>query len=399
MAQRQFRTDDTSVWGDRYGNGTDGAYAPSTGTDAPIDSACTGTIGTTSLSATNASFSPGQLIMIHQTRGTGAGQWELNRIASYSAGTITTSYELIYGYVSGAQVLVMPQYSSGNIANGTTILGKSWNGTVGGIYAKFCNGTFTIAGTLSLNGNDGGVKTSDGTLAGAVGIGFEGGTAAVQSLNVTTTGEGTTGAKVTNQKTANGNAGGGGLSVASEANAGGGGGNGVAGNDGQEYTQGGKGGSTAGSASLVTMVFGGGGGGGGRPTAAYAGAGAAGAGICVIIAKEVIVTGTITATGGSAGALSGSGATPAGGGAGGGGSILIKGQRVTLGSSLVTASGGSINQTSPPSNPVWGGAGGAGRIHVDYSILLSGSTTPTLDSSTDTILNDLPSIENYTLLI
>ena len=152
MAQRQFRSDDTSIWTDRFGIGTDGAYAPSTGTDAPIDSACTGTISTTSLSATNAGFAIGQLILIHQTQGASAGVYELNKIANYSAGTITTTYTLINTYTSGAQVLVMPSYSSGNIAGGVTITGKAWNGTVGGIYAKFCSGTFTLAGTLTGTG-------------------------------------------------------------------------------------------------------------------------------------------------------------------------------------------------------------------------------------------------------
>jgi len=40
-----------------FGNGSDGALSISADTtDAPIDSACTGTSGSTTLSATNASF-------------------------------------------------------------------------------------------------------------------------------------------------------------------------------------------------------------------------------------------------------------------------------------------------------------------------------------------------------
>ena len=149
MAQRQFRSDDTSFWPYEYGNSSDGAYSPSSGTDAPVDSACTGTINTTSLSATNVSFSAGQIILIHQTNGTGAGQWELNKISSYVAGTITTVLPLIYDYTSGAQVIVVPQYSSANIANGVTITVKAWTGSVGGIFVKMVNGAFTITVTLS----------------------------------------------------------------------------------------------------------------------------------------------------------------------------------------------------------------------------------------------------------
>ena len=33
MAQRQFLTSDTSTWAERFGDGSDGAYTPSTGTD------------------------------------------------------------------------------------------------------------------------------------------------------------------------------------------------------------------------------------------------------------------------------------------------------------------------------------------------------------------------------
>ena len=65
-----------------FGNGSDGA-ATLSGTDAPVDSSCSGTSATTSLSATNGSFAANQVILIHQTRGSGVGQWEINIIQSY----------------------------------------------------------------------------------------------------------------------------------------------------------------------------------------------------------------------------------------------------------------------------------------------------------------------------
>lgn len=352
MAQRQFKSTDTSIWNEKYGNSSDGVYAPSTSTDAPIDSACTGTINTTSLSATNASFATGQLILIHQTRGTGAGQWELNKIASYTAGTITTSYSLIYGYVSGAQVLVMPQYSSGDIASGQTITGKAWNGTVGGIYAKFCNGTFTVAGTITGTGK-----------------GFRGGNGSGNIGIIGNSGEGTAGASVSTSSSANGNGGGGGADSGVNRD-GAGGGNGTTGGTGGN--SGASGGTTAGAAALTTMVFGGAGGG----TSADNGANTGGNGgaIVIIIAKTITITGAITLTG-TVGEHNATHNKDAGHGAGG--SALLKGQVITLGSSLLTANGYSGGT---------GGTGGNGRIHADYLTSISGTTSPTIDSTQDASL-------------
>ena len=99
---RQFRSDDTSKWTYGFGNGTDGDLTISTDTtEAPIDSTCSGTAGQFSLTATNASFASGQAILIHKTRGlttTSAGAWELNYIASYSTGAISTVYPLQFTY-------------------------------------------------------------------------------------------------------------------------------------------------------------------------------------------------------------------------------------------------------------------------------------------------------------
>ena len=114
-----------------WGNGSDGA-ATLSGTDSPIDSAATGTAGSTSLSATNTSFAAGQQILIHKTRGnttTTAGIYEVNYIASYTAGTITTLLPLANSYQDSgndqSQVLVLKQYSSAAVS--TVLTGKSWN--------------------------------------------------------------------------------------------------------------------------------------------------------------------------------------------------------------------------------------------------------------------------------
>jgi hypothetical protein len=64
-----------------FGDGSDGSLTISVDTtEAPIDSACTGTERNYSLTATNVSFALGQVILIHQTQGTNAGQNERNVI-------------------------------------------------------------------------------------------------------------------------------------------------------------------------------------------------------------------------------------------------------------------------------------------------------------------------------
>src|SRR3990167_7570065 len=145
-----------------FGNSADGALTISTDTtDDPIDSSCSGSSGGTSLSATNASFTAGQMLLIHQTRGTGVGQWEINQIASYVAGTITTVLPMAY----------------------------TWNSNVGGILAFLCSGVTNIIGTLS-----------------ALGKGYNGGSWEVSQANQ---GEGTI-ALGTTSTAANGTGGGGG---------------------------------------------------------------------------------------------------------------------------------------------------------------------------------------------
>ena len=144
-----------------FGNGSDEALNISANTtDSPTDSACSGTATNTALTATNGSFSAGQLIMIHQTREGGTvGQWELNKISNYAPGTITTVLPLTYTYATKAQVLVMKEYNSININSGKTLTVKAWNGTVGGILAYLCSGTTLVTGNISADGGEGSGET------------------------------------------------------------------------------------------------------------------------------------------------------------------------------------------------------------------------------------------------
>lgn len=393
MAQRQFRTDDTSLWADRYGDGSDGAYDPTTSAWSSAYTTCTGTGGTTSLTvASGSSFFSGALVLIHQSKGTGAGAWELNKIASGPTGTSwTMAYDLMNTYASGAQVVLIKEHTIVTIDGGVTLSTPSYNGGTGGIIAIFAQQSITVTGTISANaagydGGDGGDKTPPNR-------------AGIQGQSSTGDGARST--------SANGSGGGGGgVGTPSSSDAGGGGGGGGHAASGSTGTNsngspqgpGGTGGGTSGSASLVTMTFGGAGGGGGIDDSTTGGVGGNSGGFILLVAPVITVTGAVTANGGNGTSHGDSGG---GGGGGSGGSLLFKGQQIALGSSIVTCTAGN----GAPGNSAFGGVGGnggngaVGRIHVDYSQSLSGLTTPTLDSSIDAVLNDLPSLDNYSFLM
>lgn len=374
MAQRQFRSDDTSPWIFAFGDGSDGAYSSAgNATDAPVDSSCSGTAGATSLSATNASFAAGKPILIHQSRGTGAGAWELNYISGYTAGTITTRFALTNTYTdsgaSQAQVIQLKQYSSFTQNSGHTLTAKAWTGDVGGIIAFLCSGTTTITGTLT-----------------ATGKGFRGGSGGVDHATAYS-GEGTSGASSQTQS-ANGNGGGGGAWRSGFNYGGLGGGGGYASSG---YSQGvawaGTGGSSVGEAAITTLILGGASGGSGA-NSGTGGAGGNGGGAVLIISKDITVSGSIAVNGGAGGNATGSESSGSVGGTGG--ACLIKAQTATLGTTKITSSGGAGG--SQTNNGYNGETGGVGRIHLDYLTSYTGTTTPTLD-----VTQDL-SLKNYAYL-
>jgi len=372
---RQFRSDDTSPWKEGFGKGTDGNLTISSNTtEAPIDASCSGTSGTTSLSATNASFATGQLIIIHQTRGTGAGNWELNKIAGYTAGTITTSYTLENTYTdsgaSQAQVRVMPQYNDVTINSSQTWTAKAWTGDVGGILAFFAKGTVTVTGNILAS-----LKGFRNYTSGSY-------------QNTTFTGEGSAGAGWTNSNSANGSGGGGGSGGTSQGG-GGGGGHSGSGTSGTGSPAGGTGGGSVGNASLTSLNFGGASGTGGfkdSSSGSHTKSGDGG-GIILIIANSLSVGGTIITAGGT-GQNEVTNHNADGGGAGG--AILLKCKTATLGTTKVTALKGNGGTTGSGS----AGAGSDGRIHIDYKTSYTGTTNPTLDATQDATL-DYPASSNF----
>src|SRR3990167_3308618 len=179
-----------------FGDGSDGTLTISSNTtEAPIDSTASGTSGAYTLTATNASFATDQEVLIHQSRGTGAGTWQRNRITGYTAGTITLQNALNFSYATGAQVRVLKEYTTVTINTGITYTTKAWNGTVGGIIGFICSGTVTVTGTITANGGNGGSTTSGYTTVTDEG-GFRGGKGEASSSYPTSgfCGEGTSGA-------------------------------------------------------------------------------------------------------------------------------------------------------------------------------------------------------------
>src|SRR6266516_4851393 len=114
MAQRQMRSDDTSVWPDKFGSGADGAGS----SPSNVQTSFSATIGSTSATVgSGTGFSNGNLLLIHQSRndGSGVGNWELNKLSSGGGTTSwTLAYSTIFAYDTTAQVYLMKQFTTYN---------------------------------------------------------------------------------------------------------------------------------------------------------------------------------------------------------------------------------------------------------------------------------------------
>jgi hypothetical protein len=344
-----------------YGDGSDGSLNLVTNTaDVPLDASVTGSTGSTSLFFSNASSSlagiAGKPLLIHQSQGSGAGTWMRNKAISVSGsggGTIVLDSGLNATYTTGAQVIVLPQYTNVTVNSGVTWSAKAWNGATGGILAFLANGTVTLNGTVSAS--QAGFRGADG----------------VNQQQTGRQGEGTNGSGNSQTTAANGNGGGGGQGTPGDSNTahiggGGGGGNATTGGSGGSYNSGtgGSGGDMAGTADLSVMVFGGGGGTGGtgdnsdnigRP-------GGNGGGIVFIAGRNISMgaSGVIASTGGNG--VSGNTGSQSGAGGGAGGSVWIKAQSAIT--TTIAVGGGAGAPSSGWANTASGGNGSAGRIFI-----------------------------------
>lgn len=342
----------SQVIGTPWGNAQDGDLTISTNTtQASTSKSCTASGVTISLGA--AGFTDGDIVMLWQVYGTGAGQWEFAKVASGGGSTsLTTQRSLTYSYTTGAVCHLFPQYGTVTIDSGKTLTATQWNGANG--IVGFIARNVTVTGSVIASGK-----------------GFTGG--ACIGTNVSYQGYGYPGAGITGPDTfrdPNGNGGGAGKNY--QDGNGGGGGLGTAGAN-ATTNNGGYGGTVAGNAANTSLIFGGGGGAStisGNLAPQSGNTGGNGGGLIFIYAQNLTVTGSLVNTG--ANGISANGNIS---GAGAGGPILIKSANAVLGSTLTTALGGGV-----------GAAGGVGRIHLDYGSSYSGTSNPTLNVTRDTSL-------------
>lgn len=361
-----------------FGDGSDSSLTVSvSATETVIDANCSGASGQNKVLTSNVtgSFAVGQKVLLHQTRGIGAGQYQLSEIIAVSGIEITLADNLNFSLqhsavaadANKAQIRVFKQYTNVTINSGITWSAKAWDGFKGGILGFLANGTVTVTGTISASAK-----------------GFRGGTA-IQGHGGTYSGnygESAAGPSGNNSSAnPNGGAGGGGSQNGSNYTAGGGGSYGAQGTAGTNNNSslGGQPGLTSGSADLATLFLGNGGGAGlGNQSGGvndYGGDGGVGGGINFIIAPTLTVSGAIISNGGN-GVVGHASGDNAGGGAGSGGANKLLTQVGTLGSGITTT-GGVGGHGSGNSN-VNGGSGGVGRSALEYYSTYTGDATPAL---------------------
>lgn len=347
-----------------FGNGQDGDKVVSASADYDgANAGCSGTSGTKSLTLDAASvFSNGDIVLIHQSRGSGAGNWELNQIAS---GAGTTSLTLVHNLdntysdsgADQAQIVEVQQYKSITINASQNWTAPAWDGNKGGILAALCSG-----------------KVNNNGIAHADSRGFRGGSH-LTSSGVAFQGEGTGGAG-SQSNSANGNGGGGGGGGAS-GGSGGSGGNGTAGTAGNGGNHGAAG-NTAGSSDGSTIVFGGAGGAGGCASASSdrGGDGGKSGGIIMIWAAGGIANSqNITASGGNGGNVTSSDGS--GGAPGAGGTVyIVTRSGSSLGSNTITALGSTVGGNQDGFGSVGPSSSGNGRIIIKSCSISSGTTNP-----------------------
>jgi hypothetical protein len=338
----------------------------------------------------------GDLILLHQTRGATAGQWEIRRVVSGApvgpGGTTTFHLDrpLAHSYsTSGgnvAQLLRMLEFSNVTINSGAQLFPVAWNGSWGGLLAFFANGTVNIAGHINAQGRGyrgGHSGTSPG--GGQTRSGYSGESHG-SDINAAGGGiGGSCGGCVSPATTAMQSGGGGGRASRGEdgASGGGGGGHGTAGGAGgwkynhNPHYPGGDGGAVSGNPSLSTLTFGGGGGGSGGWHDAYSWNvtyGGNGGGAVMILGRTINVSGFINALGNN-----GTSEMNARGGTGGGagGAIYLQCISSSLGVNLLQALGGAGGSGRANHQAGGGGAGGVGRIAIHHGAgTHSGSTAP-----------------------
>lgn len=297
------------------------------------------------------------------------GAWELGRVASTGAGTLTLTAGLLSAFASGVtQIVRVPEFDTLTIGAAGSIIAPAWDGAVGGIVAFFANSVTNNGGVLADGiGFRGGIAVNNAGALGctandglpATGHALKGEGLVPSAYALTSGGRG---------NVANGAGGGDCLN-----SGGGGGGNGsVGGKGGRSYSNygaslplddngrdvGGLGGAALTYSLLSRLTLGGGGGAGDENSNSGSGGGAGG-GVVFVRAGTLVGGGTMAARGQTPAQASVDGA----GGGGAGGSIVVRLYGTgTCAQLLATGGNGASNavNTYGPHGP--GGAGGGGRI-------------------------------------
>jgi hypothetical protein len=368
------------------------AYAPITAVDG------TGTQITVGIQqGVSTPFAPGDLLLVWRATGltlssaysgdqstfalTDVGGYEFARVKTVAGSTLTVTNPLTSTtrYVTGSQVVRVPEYTNVEIPAGAGIVPYAWDGSSGGIVVFFATTSVTNSGSVAADGagfRGGGLEDASLSLAPGCtardgsdeatpcggahkGEGIFPGSFAIAS--VTPGGDPTTTYGYGDY--ANGAGGG------EARNAGGGGGG--------HFGQGGNGGETAGSDgsraygglggaplsyTATTNVTMGGGGGAGDEDHGTGTAGAPGGGVVFVRAATIIGDGTFTALGGSVTATAG---TDGSGGGGAGGAVLLFSAGVVDCTSASANGGAGGSGGSEPDGP--GGGGGGGLVYVEAS--------------------------------
>lgn len=332
-------------------------------------------IGANTVTVSSATgFVAGDYVFLYQAQGTGAGNYQIDKIASISSNTLTLFDKLTSAFqATKAEVIKINEYHDVTVASGGAWSASSWNGTTGGILVALLNGTLTVqtGGSVSMNST-----------------GFGGGGGAGQDCGggfptgLVTQGDSSIGTGA-NSASRNGMGGGAGsYQFSSYHNGGGGGGYGTSGSTAGAPTEGGT---TGGSADMSTIFFGGGGGGSQEIGGCISGGGGGTAGGIVFISSifKTFTGGTLSSNGANGGIGSRFPFADGqdGAGASGGAIYLPTKLTVALGTGVVTATGGTVGLGNA-------GVGGVGRVATLASATVTGTASPTVDvSSTDTIIN------------
>lgn len=345
------------IQGKPFGDGVNSSATVSS--DPNTRATFTGTTTQNTGTAGSSAFANGDLVLLYQTQGTGAGQWEWNMVVS-GGGTTSLTFQqaLHYTYGTGAQIIKVPRYDVATISAHSV---TAWNGSIGGIEVILAK--TSIVGSGALNGDN---------------AGFRGATTVPSSPNGGYTGEGNTGEWNLKQVSTSGNGGPGGYDYGTNnAGGGGGGGNGTVGGNrggGNEH------GATSGSADLITMLPGGGGGSGAIRSGSN-GLGGKGGSVILLIGKSIVLSANVY----DRGQVGGNATLDSGAGAGGaGGSVLLICGTASLGT-YISAIGGAAG--TPATHPTQdAGAGGTGRVAVHHSGTVTGTTSPTFEDVSDSTL-------------